>query len=387
MAAVDSVSASQSARLRILHISEAYGGGIASAINDYALRTPEFEHVLLVAHRRGKVGIGEQLPGLTLHDLRTGLPAAIADIRRVARTAQIDVVHAHSSYAGLYARLALSPKRWPIVYSPHCFGFERTDVAAPVRAGLLGIERLLARRTSAFVVVGRRERQVAARVGHDVPTLTVPHVSPAVASTRRRRGEPFRIGVIGRLCAQKDPTFLRDLVLEVQRRYPRVKLMWNWLGDGERQSFLDLRAVGVEVSGWTSREEAMAAMEDLDLCLLTSAWEGFPFTVIEAATRQVPVLARSIPALSEEGFPNLCDGVETMADAIAEVATSQVRYERLDRNTREWLSRYEKASKAVDLASFYIDLASRTAQPHQHHHHHVPRLRAVAPVGTDPYGC
>lgn len=207
-------SAPRRAELRILHVSEAYGGGIASAINDYALRTPQFEHVLLVAHRRGKISIGRQLPGLTVHRLRTSLPAAISDIRRIVRDARIDVVHAHSSYAGMYTRLALSQRSTPIVYSPHCFGFERTDVPTPVRAGLLAVERALARRTSAFVVVGHRELLAATRLGHDVPTLMVPHLAPAVGRTDRRAGDRFRIGAVGRLCPQKDPRYFRDLVVD-----------------------------------------------------------------------------------------------------------------------------------------------------------------------------
>lgn len=382
VAAIDSVSgAAQKARLRILHISEAYGGGIASAINDYAMRTPDFEHVLLVAHRRGKVNIGEQLPGLTLHELRPGLPAALTDIRRVVRTNRIDIVHAHSSYAGLYARLALSPKHHPIVYSPHCFAFERTDVATPARAGLAGIERLLAHRTTGFVVVGRRGRELAARIAPDTPTLLVPHVPPATSPPRRRPQGTFRIGAVGRLCPQKDPRFFRDLVVEVRRRHPDVQLEWHWLGDGELQMLLDLQAVGVEVSGWTSRRDAMTAMEGLDLCVLTSAWEEFPFTVVEAATRRVPVLARSIPSLAEEGFPNLAVGITAMADAVAEAATSQVRYERIDRDTQRWLGRYTKTSESVDLASFYLALASGSPEKY------APRLRAVGNTGAPPYSC
>lgn len=380
MAAINRVSnLPKGERLRVLHISEAYGGGIASAINDCALRTPEFDHVLLVAHRRGKVGIGEQLPGLAVHELRTSLPAAIVDIRRVVRDDHVDVVHAHSSYAGLYARLALSPKRVPIVYSPHCFGFERTDVRAPVKAALLGIERLLARRTSAFVVVGQRERQAAARVDHQIPTLRVPHVPPAPSSRHRQTGTAFRVGVVGRLCAQKDPRFFRDLVLEVRARHPRVAIDWQWLGDGEQEMVIDLRSEGVVVTGWTTREAAITSMEHLDLCLLTSAWEGFPFTVIEAATRRIPVLARAIPALVEEGFPNLAIGPSAMADIVADAATSQVRYDRLERATREWLDRYTEESEAVDLSSLYITLASDDRRDQRRH------LQLVHPHGTDAY--
>lgn len=383
MTVINSVSSLPSGeRLRVLHISEAYGGGIASAINDCALRTPNFEHILLVAHRRGKVGIGEQLPGLVLHELRTGLRAAISDIRRVVRDEHVDVVHAHSSYAGLYARLALSPKHIPIVYSPHCFGFERTDVAAPVKGALLMIERLLAKRTSAFVVVGQRERQAAARVDHQIPTLRVPHVPPPRSSRHRHTGSAFRVGVVGRLCAQKDPGFFRDLVVQMRARHPRLQIEWHWLGDGEQEMVIDLRSEGVVVSGWTTREAAMSSMEHLDMCLLTSAWEGFPFTVIEAATKRIPVLARAIPALVEEGFPNLAIGPSTMADIIADAATSQVRYDRLERTTREWLDRYTEESEAVDLSRLYIDLASGDTRNHEHRH-----LRAVGSGGIDPYSC
>jgi glycosyltransferase involved in cell wall biosynthesis len=347
------------APLRVLHVSEAYGGGIASAISDYVQRTPDLEHVLLVAHRRGKVSIGDQLPDLRCLRLRTSLAGAIADIRSIVRMERIDIVHAHSSYAGLYARLALSPRQLPLVYSPHCFAFERTDIPPPMRLGLRGLERLLALRTTAFVAVGHRERDVIERISRKRPTITVPHLPPAVRPVPARTTGPLTVGAVGRLCSQKDPRYFAKVVAKLRARHPEVELRWRWIGGGDDRMAAELEKLGVEVTGWMPRSKVLEELAGLDLCLLTSAWEGFPFSVIEASAHHVPVLARSIPALTQENFPNLAHSTTEMADTIARTARSALDYDRLDRQTREWYAQYVQRSRSLDLSAFYHAVAGR----------------------------
>lgn len=361
-------------QLRVLHLSEAYGGGIASAISDYVERTPDLEHVLLVAHRRGKVSIGDQLPGLRCLRLRTSLRGAVADIRSIVRMERIDIVHAHSSYAGLYARLALSPRRLPLVYSPHCFAFERTDLPQPMRLVLRSLERLLALRTTAFVAVGHRERDVIERIGRHRPTITVPHLPPAVRPVPSRPAGPLTVGAVGRLCSQKDPKFFGRVVAEIRARHPEVELRWKWIGGGDDRVAGELEGLGVEVTRWMPRSKVLEELAELDLCLLTSAWEGFPFSVIEAAAHHIPVLARSIPALTQENFPNLAHSTTEMADTIARAARSELEYDRLDRQTRQWYAQYVQRSRSLDLSAFYHAVAGRARDAE------VVELRAEAPL-------
>jgi glycosyltransferase involved in cell wall biosynthesis len=343
--------------LHVLHVSEAYGGGISSAVSDYVRRTPELDHTLLMAHRRGQVNIGDEIPGLRQLDLRPGLRDAVADIRAACDRLDIDVVHAHSSYAGLYARLAVSPKDVAVVYSPHCFAFERKDMPLPARLGFHLLERGLRRRTSGIVAVSERERAIADKVIGGRPTIRVPHLPPVETPVRSapRVDEPLTVGMVGRLCAQKDPMFFRDLVVEFHRRHPALAVRWRWIGDGETEMRDALEQAGVEVTGWFSRAEAVDALAGLDVYLHTAAWEGFPFTVIEAAAGGIPVVARRIDALSCESFPNSWPDVEELAAVVASLVSAD-NVGLMARRTQTWYLDYAEDSERVDLGGFYRSL-------------------------------
>jgi glycosyltransferase involved in cell wall biosynthesis len=338
--------------LHILHVSEAFGGGISSAVIDYARRTPEFDHTLLVTRRRGE-DIAESVPGLERLELRPGLRRSVADIRDACRRFRIDVVHAHSSYAGVYARLAVSgPDAPAVVYSPHCFAFERTDLSARSRFAFRAVERVLAGRTTAVVTVGRHERSLAERTIPGRPALTVPHLPSEVGtSTPPRPDGPLTVGTVGRLCAQKDPGFLCELIRAMRRDHPGAQVRWLWIGDGEPDRRREVESLGVEVTGWMPREEAVAALAGVDAYLHTGAWEGFPVAVVEAAAAGVTVVARRIDALVGEGVPNTFSDVDGLAAAIADMVDHGT--DEYAARTRGWYRSYVEQSEAVDLAAFY----------------------------------
>ncbi len=94
--------------------------------------------------------------------------AAIAGVRRLVSQLAPDVVHAHSSFPGVYARAALlhGPR---LVYTPHCFAFERRDVGWVARSTYRAVERALRGRADLLAAAGpvkpSRPRAWATRPG------------------------------------------------------------------------------------------------------------------------------------------------------------------------------------------------------------------------------
>ena len=88
--------------------------------------------------------------------------AAIRALRSLDRRSGFDLVHAHSSWAGAAARIALPAAR-RIAYSPHCFafvgGFSRAE-----KAIAWSTEQALVARTSRFALTGAWEADVARRL-------------------------------------------------------------------------------------------------------------------------------------------------------------------------------------------------------------------------------
>ena len=152
--------------MRVLHVTEALGGGVQSAIANYIDHLPEIEHAVYSRARDGQSTYSWSGP-VEHERYAGGLGGFFVRLVRKVRQERPDIVHLHSSFAG--AARAVLPPGTAVVYSPHCYAMERRDLGAVPRAGFAAVEWLLARRTRAVVAVSEREaalsRQLRARVG------------------------------------------------------------------------------------------------------------------------------------------------------------------------------------------------------------------------------
>lgn len=300
--------------MRVLHVVEAVGGGTLSAVLSMVDATPELEHHLVVWPRREHAAAGMEPAAFSgVHVLPSGLPRAVHALRTTVAARRPDVVHAHSSYAGMLVRSAGLDTR--IAYSPHCFGFERHDLSATGRAGVRRIERALVRRTDVLVACSPHEARLAEELGHQRVVL-VPNRALRPPAATARPGHPLRAVAVGRIGAQKDWRFLLAVKASYQRRYD-VPVTWQWLGNGDAEGRSALRAAGVEVSGWLPRPRVLQQLATAQAYVHTAAWEAAPVSILEAAAVGLPVLARSIPTLESLAVPGLGATPADLADGLA----------------------------------------------------------------------
>lgn len=291
----------------VVHIAESYAGGVVSAIHDYVRNSPDLDHHLLYATRQDAPLADSSLVGF---DSVTKFPAghlarirAVRDIRRRFPTA---ILHAHSSYAGVYTRLAVrANNRHPIVYTPHCYAFERRDVSAIVRSGFRGAEALLALNTSAFAACSKRELELSEWPLGSATQHYVPNVPPADSGLRKSVADverpPTLVGS-GRFGAQKDPQFFARAVRALRDQGRDLDAIW--IGGGDDPTMRAAMAdSGVEVTGWLPREVALERMMSADVYLHSASWEGFPVGVLEVAAMRIPTIVRDITAFQGVDVP------------------------------------------------------------------------------------
>jgi glycosyltransferase involved in cell wall biosynthesis len=302
--------------VRVLHVVEAFGGGVASAIAEYVASTQDDVEHLGIARMRPGHDTGDATGFEVVGSLRpvSRLPLAVLDVERAVRRLRPDVVHAHSSFGGVFARTALGVPRDRVVYTPHCYAFERTDVSALARRSFVAAERLLAHRTGAVAAVSPREADLARSLGsrrvHYVPqVVSVPDPGPRVVP-----GGPPLVVTAGRVCPQKDPFFFAQVALRLHELAPGVRI--EWIGAGDDDGERALARAGVEVTGWMPREKLLDRLAGADVYVHTAAWEGSPMTVLEASASGVPVVARRIPALQSLELSSLHDTPQEVAAAV-----------------------------------------------------------------------
>jgi len=353
--------------MRVLHVSEALGGGITSSILAMVEATPQIDHHLLARPRSGHetgadVGAAFGSVALLPHD-----PVrAVLSVRRQARELFPDIVHAHSSIAGAVVRLAgLNGPR--VVYSPHCFAFERRDLSRVQRLAYAGIERALAPRTNVLLAVAPNEIDLAVELGHD-EVCYAPNRGAEPKETVRHR-DPLHVVSVGRLCRQKDWRYLLHV-----KRYAETQLgldaTWEWLGGGDPEAERCLSAAGVQVSGWIERRDLLRRMSRAQAYLHTAAWEGAPISVLEAAALGLPLALRAIPALDSLRLPGRCDSVAELAHRLETLQDPQ-RWQAAQRQSLALAATHSRAEQGRRLVDAYeraqdrparVDMGSRPAR-------------------------
>jgi hypothetical protein len=180
--------AAQGERRSILHVVQKFSSGVGSAIAQYTQSVPELDHHLLSGTAVDAEGdLADQARFTSVHRMEGSVRAKVRQIREVVRQLRPDVVHAHSSHGGAYVRLAVPRADTYLVYTPHCYAFERLDVGLPTRAALWAAEALLAVNTSAFAACSSREWALSAWRTHRAPRYLVPNIAPPAAAAPRPR--------------------------------------------------------------------------------------------------------------------------------------------------------------------------------------------------------
>lgn len=236
-----------------------------------------------------------------LHDLR-----ALRRLTRRLKRLAPDVVHTHSSKAGVLGRLAARRAHVPTcIHTPHVFAFQM-QVSAPRRRLYAAIERRAARWADTFVCVCRTEAHAATE------TLGAPSTAVALIPNgidippppgRRAHRGPVTIGMAGRLVTQKGPDLLLEALPRVRQALPDARVII--VGRGEMEARLRSRIAELGMSDICElqipepSQDLMPIVAGFDLCVMPSRWDALPYALLEAMVQGVPVVASFVGGIPE----------------------------------------------------------------------------------------
>lgn len=298
-------------RKRVVHVVEAFGGGVAAAVRDYVRALPECEHHLVCRLRPEAETLEPEWVEefASIHRIDGGHMGATKFVRATISALNPDVVHAHSSYAGVWARAALvGNSSVRCVYTPHAWAFDREDKSAAQRRAYRAVERSLSRRTDVLAGCSRAENQEIRSWGTKLKAVYVPNVAPeAQAQVSRAEitdwtsSQPPLVVGSGRLTMQKDPQWFAEAIAAIRAAGHPVRALWVGGGDDVLQAQLEDQ--GIEVTGWVDPSSVLSHLAQADLYVHTARWEGFPITVLESAQLGRPMAVRGIRAFDDIGMP------------------------------------------------------------------------------------
>ncbi|HIY66432.1 MAG TPA: glycosyltransferase family 4 protein [Candidatus Agrococcus pullicola] len=309
---------------RILHVTQVYAGGISRAITSLVDLMPDAEHHLLWA---GNEQPDASIPYASVHAMPQSPRAILSAIRRVRRVvAEVrpNVVHAHSSFGGVYTRLANLDV--PVFYEPHCYKFDDGQQPAPMRTAFRLAEKALARRSARTIVLSPHEERLARSLDSRAYTHFLPNVAtirPSASFPATAFATARNVFMIGRLTNQKDPDYFAQVAEATHRLASDVT--FRWIGDvdgeddGRGESLRErLTDAGVDVLGWLTGDDLAAEMSRPALYFHSAHYEGFPLSLLDAAIFEHPLAVRGIPTFDGMGIPEATEPMEA-AQLIVEI--------------------------------------------------------------------
>jgi glycosyltransferase involved in cell wall biosynthesis len=226
---------------------------------------------------------------------------AVRDCVALIRRVRPQVVHLHSSKAGLVGRLAGRLAGVPVVFTAHGWGFT-PGVPRLRRLVALVCEMLTASFVDRIICVSDFDQQLGRRYlpGSKARLVRIHYGietdAPQAAVTR----DPAQIIMTARFHAQKDQEqLLRAFAL---LDAPRAELVF--VGDGDclprsRQLATDLGIAG-RAHFLGDRHNVPDLLAQAQIFALATHYEGLPISILEAMRAGLPVVASDVGGVSEE---------------------------------------------------------------------------------------
>lgn len=343
------------ARIKVLLVLEASEGGACRHVVDLVcgLDPDRYAFHVLISTLRSNA-VFPAIEKMRAHgarieilQMRRGIPGlrdirAYFRLRKLIRKGEYQVLHLHSSKAGLLGRLAVRRGNGPeVLYTPHCFAFQ--PFMGWKRRFFQWIELRLGKRTDGIICVSEGELELAREIGlgehcrlhlcrngvkgADYSGLNafdsdkvLPELEELLYSRGIRRGrrgahgdqksEPESVGgerpvivtMAGRMVPQKGWPDLIRLASFLERKVPG---RFFFLAVGEGPQLTKYKHL-VHRAGLKDRFYFTGLIGDIreilavsDVLLNLSAYEGLAYILLEGMVSGIPVMAMDIPGNQE----------------------------------------------------------------------------------------
>jgi glycosyltransferase involved in cell wall biosynthesis len=366
--------------MNIVHITEAFGGGIITYLR-YVLpaqvRRGHQVHLLCTLRHAVDRPHLKQLEnsGVTVIEVDMNcfpspgrLVRALRKLRDYVAEAHADVVHTHCFRGGLLGRLACRHiPNVAVTHTPHCFPFLRVG-SLPARVFSKYAERWLTRWTDHLIVVSESEHRVA--VEHRIMPKDKVTVVPNAIDIPPKASESSRaqladelglildrpvVGTVSRLVKYKRVVDLVHAARILRDR--EVEAWFVVVGDGPQRDHLVrlTHRLGIaDAFRWPGYRLEPAPMWSLfGLFVAPAMAEGMPYTLLEAMAGGVPIVASNVPGhvdLIEDGQTGLlypCGDIVRLAEAIRGAIQNSEPRKRLVDQARLSLNRFSDVERQV----------------------------------------
>lgn len=224
---------------------------------------------------------------------------ALKDVISLLRRTRPNVIHAHTSKAGILGRLSARFCGIPSVFTAHTWCFAE---GTSWKWKLLGVpcERLAGWAGGPIINVSNANRTLALqyRIAPAERLVTIHNgVSDAVPDAPRRSDPPV-ILMVARFAPQKNQAQLLETCSEIQAPF-----RLQFAGTGPGQAEVERRAEELQmrhkVEFLGDCGDVAGLLGKASIFALATKWEGFPLSILEAMRAGLPVVASDVGGVRE----------------------------------------------------------------------------------------
>lgn len=278
-------------RKKVLHIVESFGSGIFSFLVDLVNGTDdEFDITIAYGKRvetpeNFKSYFNNNIKFIEVENFTRSIKLikdlkAFLEVKKIIKEENPDIIHLHSSKAGFIGRFATNCKKKNVLYNPHGFSFLMKDNSKVKRLIYWCLEKVGTLKKCTIVGCSYGEYQEALKLSKNAICINnginINKLNKEVQTFEKHNIDfnNLKICTSGRIGYQKNP----ELFNKIAENFPNLK--FTWIGDGELKD--KLTAPNIKVTGWKTREDVLKIVNDNDVFILTSLWEGLPISLLEA---------------------------------------------------------------------------------------------------------
>lgn len=253
---------------KVVHLVEAFGGGIYTFINDIVRQTiDDFDITIVHGIRKQtpedfKAQFHKDVTFIEVKEFTREINLkkeikAFQEIKKIMKDIKPDIIHIHSSKAGILGRLAVNGNKVKMFYNPHSFSFLKKDDPKLKTFIYYAIEKFAAICNPKCKIIGcsEGEAEVARKINKN--TICINNGIDVVDLKDKTKDlkekeinfDNLSIVTIGRISNQKNPEVFQKLA----ETFPDIS--FTWIGDGELRSML--HAPNIDITGWKKREEVL----------------------------------------------------------------------------------------------------------------------------------
>ena len=334
---------------KVLYLVEAFGGGVFTFLVDLANGVSDEYDVIIGYSKRKqtpndfKKYFSKNIKFIEIKNFTRNIGIkdimACKEIRNIIRKEKPDIVHMHSSKAGIIGRLVISNKNRKLLYTPHGYSFLKQDDSKIKRYLYKLIEKGVAiyKRKCIIIACSKGEYEESLKISKNSTYVNngvnIREIEQLIKVHKERKFDinNLKICTVGRIEFQKNP----ELFNKIAEQFKNIQ--FTWIGDGDLKD--TLKNKNIKITGWNTREEVLKQLSNNDIFLLPSLWEGLPISLLESMSLgKICIVSNTIgnrDVIINELNGFVCNKIEDYIEVINKIICGNVNIEEISYNARK----------------------------------------------------